>query len=238
MSCTHPHLRLTCAPITNPWRKEDALRNLAFLKDYAEIEMPPRMPPRKVQIDESLLHSGDMLGIVRLDGLDPLIMWGTGSRLGHTAIVLKGEDGLAYVAESQDKTSYWPRASIQVGHGAWGLVLAVCEHPGKISPSKTAALRYADSCFLARPFGRKRANCVFCRTSRAPKHSRPPTQKTPFAEWLSMADAADYNVVWMPLSRDARARFNQSAALEAFDGDQHQPSLKTPNLRPRPLNPK
>jgi hypothetical protein len=118
--------------------------------------MPPRTATRKVQIDESLLHSGDMLGIVRLDGLDPLIMWGTGSRLGHTAVVLKGEDGLVYVAESQDKTSYWPRGSIQ---------------------------------------------------------------KTPYAEWLSMAHAADYNVVWLPLSRQARARFNESAALEAFRGD-------------------
>eukprot|EP00961_Rhodomonas_salina_P003041 41979-Rhodomonas_salina.5 len=58
------------------------------------------------------MQSGDMLGIVRLDGqvpglsgmlcpvlsamsgddatrLDPLIMWGTGSHLGHTAVIMR-----------------------------------------------------------------------------------------------------------------------------------------------------
>jgi hypothetical protein len=52
--------------------------------------MPPRSAPAKpVTLDPQLVGSGDMFGVVRLDGLDPLIMWGTGSHLGHTAIALR-----------------------------------------------------------------------------------------------------------------------------------------------------
>ncbi len=37
-------------------------------------------------LDASLIKSGDYLAIARLDGLDPLIMWGIGSATGHSAI--------------------------------------------------------------------------------------------------------------------------------------------------------
>jgi hypothetical protein len=42
------------------------------------MEMPARAGPGGPEVDEGLVQSGDMLGIVRLDGLDPLIMWATG----------------------------------------------------------------------------------------------------------------------------------------------------------------
>jgi len=42
-------------------------------------------------------------------------------------------------------------------------------------------------------------------------------QKTPYQQWLNKAKAADYQVVWSPLTAEARATFNASAAIEYFD---------------------
>lgn len=39
--------------------------------------------------DESLIEAGDFISITRLDGIDPLIMYGTGSVAGHTAVIIK-----------------------------------------------------------------------------------------------------------------------------------------------------
>lgn len=48
---------------------------------------------------------------MRLDGLDPIVMWGTGSHAGHTTMALRF-DGELYVVESQDAW-YWPQVNIQ-----------------------------------------------------------------------------------------------------------------------------
>jgi hypothetical protein len=64
-----------------------------------------------VEIDESLIQSGDFLAILRLDGLDPLIMYGSGSHAGHSTMALRF-DGELYVVESQDAW-YWPVHNIQ-----------------------------------------------------------------------------------------------------------------------------
>ena len=67
------------------------------------------MKPRNitdVNVDESLIHSGDFFGILRLDGLDPMIAWGMGSMTGHTTIAHR-IDGVLHVCESQIKSSYW-----------------------------------------------------------------------------------------------------------------------------------
>ena len=62
-------------------------------------------------LDPDKIESGDMLAITRLDGLDPVIMWGTGSHIGHSAIALR-INGTLYICESTDKNplgeSYWP----------------------------------------------------------------------------------------------------------------------------------
>jgi hypothetical protein len=52
-----------------------------------------------VDIDEVHINSGDFLAIFRLDGLDPLVMYGSGSRAGHSTMALRFDDGL-YVVES------------------------------------------------------------------------------------------------------------------------------------------
>jgi len=48
---------------------------------------------------------------MRLDGLDPLLMYGTGSHVGHTTMALRF-DGELYVVESQDAW-YWPTHGLQ-----------------------------------------------------------------------------------------------------------------------------
>jgi len=51
------------------------------------------------------------MAVLRLDGLDPMIMYGTGSHSGHSVMALR-MDGELYIVESQD-APYWPVARIQ-----------------------------------------------------------------------------------------------------------------------------
>lgn len=88
--------------------------NKEFLKWGVSWDLEERKT-QKVEIDENLIHSGDWLPIMRLDGLDPLIMYGTGSRVGHSVMALWfEEDGKRelYIVESQDAW-YWPVHRIQ-----------------------------------------------------------------------------------------------------------------------------
>lgn len=48
---------------------------------------------------------------MRLDGLDQIIMYGTGSHSGHSVIALRF-DGELYICESQDAW-YWPTHGLQ-----------------------------------------------------------------------------------------------------------------------------
>lgn len=70
-----------------------------FLLEAMGYDLPPR-PINFVDIDQSLVKSGDFFGITRLDGLNPLIMYGTGSHIGHCTTALEFDDGL-YIVESQ-----------------------------------------------------------------------------------------------------------------------------------------
>src|SRR4051794_37689461 len=84
--------------------------NIQFLKESMGLNMEKR-PVSLVSIDESLIQSGDFFAIMRLDGLDPIIMYGTGSHVGHTTMALRF-DGELYVVESQGAW-YWPGNGIQ-----------------------------------------------------------------------------------------------------------------------------
>ena len=64
-----------------------------------------------VNFDKNIIKSGDFLAISRIDGLDPLIMLGSGTRSGHSAVCAWIDDDL-YVFESQSGW-YWPRSGIQ-----------------------------------------------------------------------------------------------------------------------------
>ena len=48
---------------------------------------------------------------MRLDGLDPIIMYGSGSHAGHSTMALRF-DGELYIVESQ-AAWYWPKVNIE-----------------------------------------------------------------------------------------------------------------------------
>jgi len=128
------------------WTAED---NLLFLKNHMNYEMPPRQITN-VNIPKSEIKSGDFFGVMRLDGLDPMLAWGMGARIGHTVISLWIDNEL-YMCESTAKSNYWPVDGIQ---------------------------------------------------------------KTPYDQWIEIADKADFNVVHLPLSPEIAKRFNTTAATE------------------------
>lgn len=84
--------------------------NVEFIKENLGVTLKER-PVQKVEIDPDTIQSGDFFGIMRLDGLDPMIMYGTGSRIGHNTMALRF-DGELYVVESQDAW-YWPTHGLQ-----------------------------------------------------------------------------------------------------------------------------
>jgi hypothetical protein len=79
--------------------------NVDFLKWSINYDLVER-PTKVVEIDENLVQSGDYFAVMRLDGLDPMIMYGTGSHSGHSVVALRMEGNL-YIVESQDAW-YWP----------------------------------------------------------------------------------------------------------------------------------
>lgn len=83
--------------------------NLEFLNETLGYDLQPRKIT-SYDYDESLIQSGDFLAVMRLDGIDPIIMYGSGTHAGHSVMALRFDDGL-YVIESQDGW-YWPRHGI------------------------------------------------------------------------------------------------------------------------------
>lgn len=60
------------------------------------------LQPREVDhydYDESEINDGDVIAIFRLDGIDPLIMYGTGGTIGHCGMALRF-DGELYIIEA------------------------------------------------------------------------------------------------------------------------------------------
>ena len=85
--------------------------NVKFIKEAVGHELVERTT-KKVEIDPSLVQSGDFFGVMRLDGLDQIIMYGTGALIGHNVMALRMEDDELYIVESQDSW-YWPTAGLQ-----------------------------------------------------------------------------------------------------------------------------
>jgi len=79
--------------------------NVEFLNNTMHWELEER-PLSEIEYDPDLIQSGDFIGILRLDGLDPLIMYGSGTYCGHSVMALRF-DGELYIIESQDGW-YWP----------------------------------------------------------------------------------------------------------------------------------
>eukprot|EP00438_Fugacium_kawagutii_P011774 Skav222948 [mRNA] locus=scaffold1489:633176:637151:+ [translate_table: standard] len=70
-----------------------AKRNVDFLTKYLGTEMKQPVDMKRTSRDdpvlnESDIHSGDFFGVLRLDGLDPMLAFGMGSQTGHTTVAL------------------------------------------------------------------------------------------------------------------------------------------------------
>jgi hypothetical protein len=87
-------------------------QNVKFLGEAMNYTWQVRPKDVVVELDESLINSGDFLAIIRFDGLDPIIGYGSGSHVGHCTMAIR-IDGELYVAESQSGW-YWPRTGIQL----------------------------------------------------------------------------------------------------------------------------
>ena len=78
--------------------------NILFLKEKMNYDIKLNQES-EVEFNHNKIKTGDILLLNRLDGLDQLIMWGTGSYIGHTAIAVWIKDEL-YVLESTDANPY------------------------------------------------------------------------------------------------------------------------------------
>ena len=88
--------------------------NVDFLERFVNVKLRKRREQYGnivLDIDEKEIKTGDFVSIFRLDGLDPMIMMGTGSHAGHSAVAC-WIDGELYILESQDGW-YWPKRGIQ-----------------------------------------------------------------------------------------------------------------------------
>lgn len=54
-----------------------------------------------------MIRSGDTFHIRRLDGLDPMICWATGTPTAHMTVAIE-RNGKLQVCESQTLLEYWP----------------------------------------------------------------------------------------------------------------------------------
>jgi len=53
-------------------------------------------------LDEKDLSSGDIILLLRMDGTEPMQLWGAGGKIGHVAVFHRDTDGTAYILESTD----------------------------------------------------------------------------------------------------------------------------------------
>lgn len=120
---------------------KEAELNLAFLHDRMNISMAPRSAG-VVDLPPGYVQSGDFFGVIRLDGLDPMIAWGMGAHTGHTVMALE-IDGELYITESQTKSHYWPNNFIQRTPYAEWVQLATQASYNVVHLPLTAAARAA-----------------------------------------------------------------------------------------------
>lgn len=84
--------------------------NVEFMKNLIHWELKERTI-KEYDYDASNFKSGDVLAAFRLDGVDPLIMYGTGTTIGHCTMALWFEDEL-YVVEVMENV-FWPKKDAQ-----------------------------------------------------------------------------------------------------------------------------
>ncbi len=74
--------------------------NLEFIRDVMDWDLE-RRETYEVRLQEDFIQTGDLFLVLRLDGIDPIIMYGTGSHVGHSCMAMRFEDdGELYIVES------------------------------------------------------------------------------------------------------------------------------------------
>ena len=92
---------------------EAAAANIDFLAKYANVSIHQR-DVQTVPIDESLIASGDFFGVMRLDGLDPMLAWAMGAHTGHTVLALREPpNDQLFIVEATNNNSYWDTNGVQ-----------------------------------------------------------------------------------------------------------------------------
>lgn len=91
----------TLALFVGPWQEE---QGVAFLQKRMEVTFQPRPNAAYAKINKNMIKSGDYLAIRKWTGGDIVIMMGTGSMTGHTAMC-QWIDGHLYVLESRGGTN-------------------------------------------------------------------------------------------------------------------------------------
>jgi hypothetical protein len=86
--------------------------NVDFILQSTGYQYEKRPSPVYVDIDQSLINSGDFFAVTRFDGLDQIIEYGAGSHSGHSVVGLRADNGTLFICESQAGW-YWPRSGIQ-----------------------------------------------------------------------------------------------------------------------------
>ena len=90
-----------------------AAANIDFLAKYANVSIHQRNV-QTVPIDKSLINSGDFFGVMRLDGLDPMLAWAMGAHTGHTVLAVRDPtNGTLYIVEATNNNSYWATNGVQ-----------------------------------------------------------------------------------------------------------------------------
>jgi hypothetical protein len=147
---------------------------------------PPSPRPRPV-INESEVGNGDLFGVIRMDGLDPMLAWGMGATTGHMTVAMwmdvdEDEEGREEgVGRREGGNGDEEGREDEVGGREGGKELYILESQIK--------------------------------SSYWPQNN---VQRTPFRQWLVWAEEAGYNVLHVPLSDEARGRFDAAKALAFF----------------------
>lgn len=85
------------APVPE-WVKE---ANMEFYKEAMNITLEKRTTEDlNLTLMASLIKSGDFIAIERLDGVDQIVDWGTGSRCGHTAVAMRDKEDKLWILEA------------------------------------------------------------------------------------------------------------------------------------------
>ena len=93
---------------------EAAAANIDFLAKYANVSIHKR-DVQTVPVDDALIQSGDFFGVMRLDGLDPMLAWAMGAHTGHTVLAVRNtSSGYLYIHEATNNNSYWDTNGVQV----------------------------------------------------------------------------------------------------------------------------